>query len=166
MRIKMQRYYLLFNLEIGYMRLEIGKSGIALEERDMDKITDKINQTLWQEENRSQQTNFNTHVDTWDDLVLDKGNKSQLEQFREEQEGNFSEIEKNPIDVEDSFTAFKMDGNMKGKEENQEAIRQRLNENPITRSQANVTKDGHIDRNEEGESKAGLNKEDDVMRSK
>ncbi|KEJ82704.1 hypothetical protein OXYTRIMIC_058 [Oxytricha trifallax] len=163
---KMQRYYLLFNLEIGYMRMEIGKSGIALEEKDMDKITDKRNQTLWQEENGSQQTNFNTHVDAWDELVQDKGNKSQLEQFREEQEGNFSEMDRNPIAVEDSFTACKADGNMKGGEENQEAIKQGLSENLNTRSQADVTTDGHINRNEEGERKAGLNKEDDMMRSK
>ncbi|KEJ82754.1 hypothetical protein OXYTRIMIC_605 [Oxytricha trifallax] len=69
--IKMQRYYLLLNLEVGYMRMEIGKSGVTIQEKDLEQITNKRNETLWQEEeNRSQQTYFNTQVDTWDELVL------------------------------------------------------------------------------------------------
>ncbi|KEJ82496.1 hypothetical protein OXYTRIMIC_418 [Oxytricha trifallax] len=107
--IKMQRYYLLFNLEVGHMKMEIGKSGVNTQERDLEQITNKRNETLWQEENRSQQTYFNTQVDTWDELVLNSVGQSHMELYKGNDEGKFNEIGENPTVVEDYIFPNKMD---------------------------------------------------------
>ncbi|KEJ82443.1 hypothetical protein OXYTRIMIC_710 [Oxytricha trifallax] len=89
----MQRYFLLYNLEVGLMKLEIGKSVVTVEEQKMEIIREKRNEALWHtEENGTQNTNIISQVDVWDELVLENGIRRQMELLQEEQEEKFSEI--------------------------------------------------------------------------
>ncbi|KEJ82429.1 hypothetical protein OXYTRIMIC_316 [Oxytricha trifallax] len=91
--VNMQRYYLLYNLEVGLMKLEIGKSGITVEDQTMELIRERRNEALWHtEESGTQNTNIVSQVDVWDEMVLENGIERQMELLQEEQEEKFSEI--------------------------------------------------------------------------
>ncbi|KEJ82966.1 hypothetical protein OXYTRIMIC_019 [Oxytricha trifallax] len=89
----MQRYDLMFNLEVGLLKLEIGKSGITIEEKTMEIIRERKNEMLWQaelEENGTQNKNMYSQFDVCE-MVLKNGSQMYMEKVYEEQEGGFSE---------------------------------------------------------------------------
>ncbi|KEJ83115.1 hypothetical protein OXYTRIMIC_258 [Oxytricha trifallax] len=110
--INMQRYYLMFNLEVGVMKLEIGKSGISIREEDVEQITEKRNGILWKsewEDKGTEMMNQNSHIDTWDELVLQNGARMEMEQSNIDEEGRFSDIGDNEAEVESYLYAQKDD---------------------------------------------------------
>ncbi|KEJ82630.1 hypothetical protein OXYTRIMIC_216 [Oxytricha trifallax] len=161
--IKMQRYYLLFNLEVGHMKMEIGKSGVNTQERDLEQIKNKRNETLWQEENISQQTYFNTQVDTWDELVLNNVGQSHLELYKGDDEGNFSEIGENPTVVEDYIFPNKMDNDGRI---GSGIIKPRLVQNTTSNQATNIPAVEQTNKMEVGDQKQNLNEEEEGQQDK
>ncbi|KEJ82381.1 hypothetical protein OXYTRIMIC_515 [Oxytricha trifallax] len=101
--INMQRYYLMFNLEIGYIKIEIGRSGKAVEKQEVERIAEKKNEALWQwveQEADTEMINQTSHIDMWDDLVLKNGAQFKLEREKVINEGEFSEAGEQLRDVE------------------------------------------------------------------
>ncbi|KEJ82924.1 hypothetical protein OXYTRIMIC_524 [Oxytricha trifallax] len=100
--VNMQRYYLAFNLEVGHMKLEIGKSGITVNAEDTEYIAEKRNESIWQvgnEEKWENTTLMRSQIDNWDDLLLNN-NRMELEGTQANEDGLFSEVEENQAEVE------------------------------------------------------------------
>ncbi|KEJ82977.1 hypothetical protein OXYTRIMIC_420 [Oxytricha trifallax] len=101
--MNIQRYYLMFNLEVGLMKLEIGKSGVIVEEKTIEIIREKNNEMLWQaemDENGTKNNNMISQIDMWDELVLKNSTEMQMELIKEEQEGRLSGINEEVDEVE------------------------------------------------------------------
>ncbi|KEJ83060.1 hypothetical protein OXYTRIMIC_321 [Oxytricha trifallax] len=99
----MQRYYLMFNLEVGLMKLEIRISGISIREEDLELITDNRNQNLWQanwDAKGTEMINQSSHADNWDEMMIQGGDKMLLEQTQTGQEWKFSDLEENITEIE------------------------------------------------------------------
>ncbi|KEJ82739.1 hypothetical protein OXYTRIMIC_323 [Oxytricha trifallax] len=99
--INSQRYYTMFNLEVGYMKMQIGRSGMTLEEEEVTRDIERKSMMLWQKADEEVvQSMYNSHIDNWDDLVLggapkvsqDKEDLELQEEFGEMM-GEVSEIE-------------------------------------------------------------------------
>ncbi|KEJ82618.1 hypothetical protein OXYTRIMIC_582 [Oxytricha trifallax] len=71
-------YFLTFNLEVGHMKLQIGKSGVTIYAEETEQVAEKRNEDIWKlanEEKGTEKTYMKSHVDTWDEWVLENGNK-------------------------------------------------------------------------------------------
>ncbi|KEJ82468.1 hypothetical protein OXYTRIMIC_484 [Oxytricha trifallax] len=69
--INWQRYYTTLNLEIGYMKMEIGKSGMAVEEEEVARETERNNIMMWQKADEEMGTSvFNSHIDNCDKNII------------------------------------------------------------------------------------------------
>ncbi|KEJ82529.1 hypothetical protein OXYTRIMIC_689 [Oxytricha trifallax] len=100
--VNMQRYYLAFNLEVGHMKLETGKSGITVNAEDTEYIAEKRNQSIWQvanEEKWENTTLMRSQIDNQDDLLL-SNNRMELDGNQANENGLFSEVEENQAEVE------------------------------------------------------------------
>ncbi|KEJ83157.1 hypothetical protein OXYTRIMIC_446 [Oxytricha trifallax] len=94
--LNVQRYYLAFNLEVGHMKLEIGKSGVTVNAEETELVAEKRNGDLWKlsnEEKGTKTTFMKSHVDTWDEWVLENDNKMELVDQQEHQDQYFSDAE-------------------------------------------------------------------------
>ncbi|KEJ83166.1 hypothetical protein OXYTRIMIC_143 [Oxytricha trifallax] len=93
--IQMQRYYMMLNLEVGYMKMEIGKSGFALKEEEMMKIQEQQSESMRMRMNDEigfQSYTQTINVDTWDEMVLENLCKTELEKAMDGQEREISEL--------------------------------------------------------------------------
>ncbi|KEJ82667.1 hypothetical protein OXYTRIMIC_583 [Oxytricha trifallax] len=91
----MQRYYLMFNLEVGSVRMEIGKSGITIQEDELERDMERKNDLIWQhadEDLENGSTTFNAQIDQWDEVIMRENIKAQIEIEIEDCEGKFSEL--------------------------------------------------------------------------
>ncbi|KEJ82605.1 hypothetical protein OXYTRIMIC_658 [Oxytricha trifallax] len=101
--INMQRYYLMFNLEVGSVRMEIGKSGITIQEDELERDIERKNELIWQhadEDLESDSITFNAQVDQWDEVILRGDIKAHIENDIEDCEGKFSELVGDAPEVE------------------------------------------------------------------
>ncbi|KEJ82700.1 hypothetical protein OXYTRIMIC_495 [Oxytricha trifallax] len=93
--LNMQRYYLMFNLEVGHNKMEIGRSGMAIQEEEVERDLEKKGELIWQlanEEMGTDSTHFNQAIDGWDNKVMREYPRGDLEQELTEIEGKFSQI--------------------------------------------------------------------------
>ncbi|KEJ82718.1 hypothetical protein OXYTRIMIC_125 [Oxytricha trifallax] len=102
--IQMQRYYMMLNLEVGYMKMEIGKSGFALREEEMLKVKEQQSESMWMRMNDevgSQSYTQAINVDTWHEMVLDKFSKTELEKAMDGQGREISELGEEVSEIEE-----------------------------------------------------------------
>ncbi|KEJ82518.1 hypothetical protein OXYTRIMIC_579 [Oxytricha trifallax] len=93
--VNMQRYYLKFNLEIGFTKMEIGRSGKAIIEDEAVREMEGKSELIWQGTDDEMGTSsyyYDPKIDRWDELVCREIPKRQLEQELFECEGKLSEI--------------------------------------------------------------------------
>ncbi|KEJ83044.1 hypothetical protein OXYTRIMIC_136 [Oxytricha trifallax] len=98
----MQRYYITYNMEIGYMRMEIGKSGKSIKDSEAEANHEPRNINLWSLIDNEMDTEMMnlTQIDAWEDLVQKDFKSTMLEQYDEEDEGQFSENGRNITEIE------------------------------------------------------------------
>ncbi|KEJ82481.1 hypothetical protein OXYTRIMIC_178 [Oxytricha trifallax] len=91
--INMQRYYLMFNLEVGFNKMEIGKSGIAIVEEEAEKNIEKRSSLIWKQADKElgvEANNPTNLVDRWEEMVMVNQWQSELEQEYEKFEREFN----------------------------------------------------------------------------
>ncbi|KEJ82847.1 hypothetical protein OXYTRIMIC_533 [Oxytricha trifallax] len=103
--LNMQRqYFLMFNLDVGHNKIEIGRSGIAIQEDEVERDLEKKGEMIWQpanEEMGTDSTHFNQAIDRWDNIVLREYPRGELEQELTDLEGKFSQIIEETSGVEE-----------------------------------------------------------------
>ncbi|KEJ82942.1 hypothetical protein OXYTRIMIC_263 [Oxytricha trifallax] len=100
----MQRYYLKFNLEVGLMKLEIGISGISVDEKTIETMIEQQTEALLQKEHETegaQGWNNFLAIDVWDEMVLENGVKLQMELIQEERDASFNAVIEEGAEEED-----------------------------------------------------------------
>ncbi|KEJ83149.1 hypothetical protein OXYTRIMIC_345 [Oxytricha trifallax] len=93
--VNIQRYYLMFNLEVGFTKMEIGRSGKAISEEETIREMERKSELIWQGADDEMGTSsyyYVPKIDRWDELILREAPRGQLEQELSECEGRFSEI--------------------------------------------------------------------------
>ncbi|KEJ82580.1 hypothetical protein OXYTRIMIC_407 [Oxytricha trifallax] len=88
--INMQRQQMIFNLEVGFTKMEIGKSGHSVRDDEAEMNTKKQNSMLWRQADEGMDSglvNANISEDGWDKLVQRNEWQAELErQYRKEEE--------------------------------------------------------------------------------
>ncbi|KEJ83035.1 hypothetical protein OXYTRIMIC_053 [Oxytricha trifallax] len=81
-QVSMQRYYLMFNLELGFLKNEIGRSVIAIKEKELKRDMERRNDLIWQQANKdigAGSVDFFPQINQWD-LVMREDVNAQIEQ--------------------------------------------------------------------------------------
>ncbi|KEJ82970.1 hypothetical protein OXYTRIMIC_062 [Oxytricha trifallax] len=100
--LNMQRYYLIYNFERGYMRMEFGKSGRSIKDSEVEANDKTRNKNLWSRNDNEIDTEMMnlTQIDAWEDLVQKDFKSGILDKHDEEDEGQFSEDDRNITEIE------------------------------------------------------------------
>ncbi|KEJ83009.1 hypothetical protein OXYTRIMIC_180 [Oxytricha trifallax] len=102
--IQMQRQHMMLNLEVGYMKMEIGKSGFALRKEEMLRVQEQQNESMWMRMNDevgSQSYTQAINVDTWDEMVLENFSKTELEKAIDREGREINEIGDEVSEIEE-----------------------------------------------------------------
>ncbi|KEJ83013.1 hypothetical protein OXYTRIMIC_782 [Oxytricha trifallax] len=119
--INMQRYYILFNMEVVFMKMKIGRSGVALSDDEIAEDTEKRNEGIWQQSSQELTAGtyvFNSQIDQWDDVVMREDQRGEIEQEFIANEGRFSELAEEVPEIEEILFPNKMKHREEGREEN------------------------------------------------
>ncbi|KEJ83090.1 hypothetical protein OXYTRIMIC_349 [Oxytricha trifallax] len=89
-----QRYYAIFlPRKIGHMKMEILKSGMALEEEKVARETERKNVMIWQKADEEMGTSvFNSHIDNWDEDIIRGSQGLQMDKEDLELEERYSQM--------------------------------------------------------------------------
>ncbi|KEJ82681.1 hypothetical protein OXYTRIMIC_438 [Oxytricha trifallax] len=93
--LNMQRYYFVFNLEIGFTQMENFRSGKAISEDEAIREMERKSELIWQVADDEMGTSsfyYDPKNDRWDDLIQREILRGQLKQEFIECKGKFSEI--------------------------------------------------------------------------
>ncbi|KEJ82888.1 hypothetical protein OXYTRIMIC_709 [Oxytricha trifallax] len=91
----MQRHYMMLNLEVGHIKMEIGKSGTTIENKELERNTEKKCMALWEhiwQEPDTKMMNQQSHVDQWEELVQKDAQVFHIEEEGDKREGKFSKL--------------------------------------------------------------------------
>ncbi|KEJ82923.1 hypothetical protein OXYTRIMIC_573 [Oxytricha trifallax] len=101
--LNMQRYYLMLNLELGFVKIDIGRSGLAIEKEEMEVNREKKSEALWLLVDKDLDTtmiNLHSQIDVWDELVLKNATQFELEREDDRQGGEFSDVDEDLTEAE------------------------------------------------------------------
>ncbi|KEJ82706.1 hypothetical protein OXYTRIMIC_472 [Oxytricha trifallax] len=120
----MQRYYLMFNLEIGQNKMEIGKSGLTIQEEEAERNMEQKSLLIWDQvsvEMGSGNARQNQQEEGWKEMILRNEWQSELEQQFEKFEGNISELNESMSELENVLFSDKSSHQPRN-EDKQEAV--------------------------------------------
>ncbi|KEJ82965.1 hypothetical protein OXYTRIMIC_652 [Oxytricha trifallax] len=101
--LNMQKYYLMINLELGFVRIDIGRSGMTIEKEEMEANREKKSEALWLLVDKDLDTvmiNQHSKIDVWDELVLKNAAQFELERENNRQGGEFSDVDEDLTEAE------------------------------------------------------------------
>ncbi|KEJ82600.1 hypothetical protein OXYTRIMIC_708 [Oxytricha trifallax] len=101
--LSMQRYYIMLNLEVGFTKMEIGKSGYLIREEKADQNQEKRSEFIWSQAWREigdLQESVNQQIDNWEGIFQRNDWQMELEQEFERQEKAGSEFDGHLTELE------------------------------------------------------------------
>ncbi|KEJ83073.1 hypothetical protein OXYTRIMIC_214 [Oxytricha trifallax] len=101
--LSMQRYYLMLNLEVGFMKMEIGKSGYLIREEEAVQNQEKRSEMIWSQVGREigdLQESVNQQLDNWEGIFQRSDWQLELEQEFEHQEEAGSDFDGHLTELE------------------------------------------------------------------
>ncbi|KEJ82626.1 hypothetical protein OXYTRIMIC_301 [Oxytricha trifallax] len=120
--------------QVGSVRMEIGKSGITIQEDELKRDIERKNELIWQhadEDLENGSITFNAQVDQWDEVILRGDIKAHIENEIEDCEGKFSELVGDAPEVESYFFNRLIQPNSDKPENQTEVIDQEKEELPF-----------------------------------